>query len=320
MTMTDPVLAAGTICWRRVAMPDGSEQIMVLLVHRAKQQDISFPKGKLDPGESMPQAAVRETLEETGLRVSLGMHLGTITYQLPSGGDRKTVQYWAAEVTEAAVEASTFRPNNEIAGLEWVPLKRARAKLSYQADRELFDVFTKLAARGAIDTFSVILLRHAKALPRSEAWPTDRLRPLSDAGEEQAETLVPTLEAFGPVRIHTSSAERCMRTVTPLAHHLHKTIRVHDGLSQDAWDAGETDELRQVIGKLVRKAKNSVVCTHRPVLPDAAREIALATGSLPGDYLREAAALPTGGFSVFHLSRTNPGRGILCVETYPLKH
>lgn len=318
--MSNPIFAAGTICWRRVILPDGEPQIMVLLVHRTKQRDVSFPKGKLDPGESLPQAAVRETLEETGLSVSLGANLGTISYLLPGGEDRKTVQYWAAEVIEAAVHVSTFRPNREISALEWVPIGEVRARLTYKADRDLFKVFERFAKRDAIDTFSVILLRHCKAEPRSERWPIDRLRPLSDAGEDQAETLVPILEAFGPVRISSSDAERCMRTVAPLAHHLHKTIRVHAGLSQDAWNEGNTDELREVIGKVVRKGKSTVICTHRPVLPDAVREVALATGSLPGSYLDEASALPPGAFSVFHLSRKHPGAGILAIETYPIKH
>nr|WP_279550499.1 NUDIX domain-containing protein [Leucobacter weissii] len=307
-------MAAGTVCWRRV-----DDQLMVLLVHRTKQKDVSFPKGKLDPGESMPQAAARETLEETGIAVSLGVNLGTITYRLPDGGERKTVQYWAAEITDEAARASTFRPNREIAALEWVPAREVPERLSYRADRDLFDVFVKLEKRDAIDTFSVILLRHAKAESRSSLYPEDRLRPLSDTGEDQAETLVATLQAFGPSRLHSSSAERCMRTIAPLSHRLRKTVRVNEGLSQDAWDAGETEDLRRTIGKLVRKGKNSVVCTHRPVLPDAAREIALATGSLPGDYLREAAALPPAGFSVFHLSKQRPGSGIISVETYPLK-
>src|SRR5690606_19588363 len=116
-TMKKPVLAAGTVCYRRVSIGDET-RLMVLLVHRTKQRDISFPKGKLDPGESMPQAAVRETLEETGLSVSLGANLGTINYVLPSGGE-KTVQYWSAEVLESAVHASSFRPNREISALEW---------------------------------------------------------------------------------------------------------------------------------------------------------------------------------------------------------
>lgn len=317
------ILAAGTVCWRRVAHAPGSEgtdgDIMVLLVHRTKQRDVSFPKGKLDPGESMPQAAVRETLEETGLNVSLGTTLGTIHYRLPGGGE-KTVQYWAAEVTEAAIHASAFKPNGEISALEWVPIDEVNSRLSYKADRELFRVFRRLAARDALDSFAVILLRHAKAEPRGEAYPVDSLRPLANAGENQAETLIPMLLAFGPKRLYSSNAVRCMHTVAPLAAQLGKRIRSKEGLSQDAWDAGDTAQLRRVIGAVVRRGRTAIVCTHRPVLPDAARELALATGSLPGDYLTEAAALPPGGFSVFHLSTRHPGAGILAVESYPLKH
>lgn len=322
MSSKRPVLAAGTVCFRRIsgAAADGSEdRIMVLLVHRTKQRDVSFPKGKLDPGESMPQAAVRETLEETGLSVSLGSNLGTIEYELPDGG-QKTVQYWAAEVAEKAVHTSTFRPNGEISALEWVPLGEVRDRLSYKADRQLFKVFAKLAERDALDTFSIVLLRHAKAEPRSELYPVDHLRPLTESGENQAETLVHILKAFGPKRVCSSTAERCHRTVLPLAEHLDKKVRLREGLSQDTWDTGDTSELRSIIGKVVRKRKNSIICTHRPVLPDAVRELALATGSLPGDYLREAAELPPGGFSVFHFSSKYPGAGILSVETYPLKH
>jgi len=142
--MKKPILAAGTVCWRRVRREGGGEQLMVLLIHRTKQKDVSFPKGKLDPGESMPQAAARETLEETGLKVVLGVNLGTINYQLPDGGEHKTVQYWAAEVTDDSVVASTFKPNREVEALEWVPIGKARKRLSYAADRELFDVFTSL--------------------------------------------------------------------------------------------------------------------------------------------------------------------------------
>lgn len=316
--MTSTVLAAGTVCYRRVKSPSG-ERIMVLLVHRTKQRDVSFPKGKLDPGESMPQAAVRETLEETGLKVVLGANLGMIHYKLPTGGDKK-VQYWVAEVSEDAVHASTFRPNSEISALEWVAVDDAAARLSYKADKQLFKVFLRLVERDALDTFSVVLLRHAKAQPRNAKYVEDHLRPLSPVGVRQAATLVPTIMAFGVDRVLSSTAERCVQTVVPLTTLLGKKLRTREGLSQDAWDAGESVELREIIGKVVRRGANTVICTHRPVLPDAARELALATGSLPGDYLHEAAALPPGGFSVFHFSRARPGSGILCVETYPLKH
>ena len=292
---------------------------MVLLIHRRKQRDVSFPKGKLDAGESMPQAAVRETREETGLRVCLGVSLGTIHYDLP-GGNAKVVQYWAAEVTPKAALASTFKPNSEVQALEWVPATAARQLLSYEADRELFDVFMRLAEPNLLDTFSITLLRHAKAAPRGEEHPVDHLRPLTESGERQAQTLVPILRSFGPRRVYSSTASRCLSTVAPLAARLRKPVREHDCLSQDFWDAGDLTDLRRLVGKVVSRGKSAVMCSHQPVLPDLARELMLATGSLPGKYVADASRLPPAGFSVFHFSRSRPGAGILGVESYPLKH
>ena len=66
----DEVRAAGAVLWRPAG---GGSQ--VALVHRPKYDDWSFPKGKLDPGEHVLLAAVREVAEETGLRVTLGRRL-----------------------------------------------------------------------------------------------------------------------------------------------------------------------------------------------------------------------------------------------------
>lgn len=316
--MSKEILAAGTVCWRRVYDDHGEPRTLVLLIHRTKQRDVTFPKGKLDPGESMPQAAVRETLEETGLSITLGTHLGTIDYELNSGGT-KTVQYWAAKVTSKIALASQFAPNGEVQALEWVPAEEVRKRLSYGADKKLFDVFLQLAQHDLLDTFSVTLLRHAKAEPRSEQFPVDHLRPLADAGEDQAELLPALLETFGPRRIYSSTARRCLDTVAPLAAQLQKPVREKTALSQDHWDAGDLASLRRLVGKIVSRGKSTVVCSHRPVLPDLVRELVLATGSLPGAYLDEAATLPPGGFSVFHFARNRPGAGILSVESYPVK-
>lgn len=292
---------------------------MVLLIHRTKQRDVSFPKGKLDPGESMPQAAVRETLEETGLKISLGPSLGTIHYDLPGNGT-KVVQYWATEVTQKVALASMFKPNREVQALEWVLATEARERLTYEADRELFDVFMRLVDNDLLDTFSITLLRHAKAEPRGEATPTDHLRPLTAVGDQQAERLAPMLACFKPKRIYSSTALRCLSTVAPLSELRGKKVKAREELSQDFWDAGDLADMRKLVGKIVKRGKSAVICSHRPVLPDLARELMLASGSVPGDYLAEATDLPPAGFSVFHFSRSRPGAGILEVETYPLKH
>lgn len=317
--MTEEIFAAGTVCWRREVGADGSERVRVLVIHRPKRQDVSFPKGKLEAGESMPQAAVRETREETGLKVRLGPHLGTIHYSL-SGNRRKTVQYWAAEVSEKRALALSFRPNSEVDSIAWLPMEEVREQLTYPADQELFDVFLRLAERDLLDSFTVTLLRHAKAQPRTENGGADHERPLTPFGTEQAETLVPTLAAFGPRRIYASTATRCVETVTPFAYFQHKPVRSTDAISQDTWDTGDLAGLRTLVGKIITRGKSVLLCSHRPVLPDLARELALATGSPLGSYLDEATALPTAGFSVFHLSRRHPDAGIICVETYPLKH
>ena len=65
--MSDAVLAAGGVVWRRT----NSAKVEVLLVHRPKYDDWTLPKGKLEPGESFKEAAVREVEEETGIRCGL---------------------------------------------------------------------------------------------------------------------------------------------------------------------------------------------------------------------------------------------------------
>ena len=65
---SSPVLAAGAVCWRLVG---GVAKILV--VHRESRADVSLPKGKVDPGELLPETAVREIAEETGLAITLGV-------------------------------------------------------------------------------------------------------------------------------------------------------------------------------------------------------------------------------------------------------
>jgi 8-oxo-(d)GTP phosphatase len=72
-----PVLAAGAVVWRMVG-----DAVDVLLVHRPRYDDWSFPKGKLDPGEHVLTAAVREAAEETGLTIRLGLPLPTQEYDV----------------------------------------------------------------------------------------------------------------------------------------------------------------------------------------------------------------------------------------------
>ncbi|AYG02855.1 NUDIX hydrolase [Gryllotalpicola protaetiae] len=308
--MTDGVvLAAGAVCWRIV---DGD--VRVLVIHRPRYDDLTLPKGKVDPGETLPQTAVREVREETGLTVTLGVPLSQTRYTIASGRE-KVVHYWTAEVTDAAVRASRFRPNSEVDAAHWMPLSKAKVALSYEHDIRLLEEFATLHERAGGSSFGVIVLRHAKALGRSEWGGVDEKRPLAARGVLQAQRIVPTVRAWSPRRILTSPAVRCASTVAPLARALDRKPRYEPGVSQDAWDDG-LSTVPEVVAKRIVSGRTAVLCSHRPVLPDILREFALATGTPMTWQLREAAVLEPAAFTIVHLSVLHPTAGILAVETH----
>ncbi|WP_345752000.1 NUDIX hydrolase [Microbacterium rhizophilus] len=312
MTVDLAVYAAGGVVWR---LTDG--KLRVLLIHRTRYRDVTLPKGKVDPGEMLAETAVREIFEETGIRTSLGAPLGVSHYRLPNG-KQKIVHYWSAPATDQAIRASAFVPNDEVSGVEWVSLKKAHARLSYPVDVEILEHFERLVDDGVLHTFPVIALRHGKAVSRDDWNGRDALRPLQPRGKAQAKAVVGALRAFGVRRIVSSTAVRCVTTVAPLSKALGRRIDETDLISQDAWEDG-TSDVREVAGRRVRAGKPAVLCSHGPVLPDILTELALATGTMRGSYLSDAASLETGAFSVVHISATNPGSGIVAIETHAPK-
>lgn len=303
------VYAAGGVVWRIV---DG--KLRVLLIHRTRYRDVTLPKGKVDPGEMLAETAAREIFEETGIRVALGAPVGVSRYRLPSKRT-KIVHYWSAEATDAAIRASAFVPNKEIAAIEWVSPKKALARLSYPVDVEILENFLRLVEEGVLRTFPIIVLRHGKAVAREDWDGNDAARPLSARGKRQANSIVGPLLAFGARKIVSSPALRCTKTVAPLSASLGRKVETTPLISQDAWEEGESDA-RTIIGQRVRSRKPAVLCSHGPVLPDILSELALATGTLRGSYLGSASALEPGAFSVAHLSADTPGSGIVAIETH----
>lgn len=312
MSMTRPtttVYAAGAVLWRTIG-----DDIHVLVIHRTEHKDISLPKGKVDPGETLPQTAVREIREETGIKVSLGVPVGITEYRMPNGKD-KVVHYWAAEVTSKAIQKSKFVPNDEVAALEWLPLATARGELSYEPDQEILDKFAALVKEGITKTFAVVVLRHGKATAPSDWRGEDHTRPLTERGLTQAHGIVRTIAAWKPRRLISSTAVRCKETIAPLAKALGRDVKATAKISQDAFEDGTAD-VRGIVGKIVRTRKSTVVCTHGPVAPAVIRELALATGTLRTQDLDMAGMLDTAAFSVVHLSSTHPSSGIIAVETH----
>jgi 8-oxo-dGTP diphosphatase len=125
--MPDEVNAAGGVVTR--TSDDGVE---VCLVHRPEYDDWTLPKGKLDPGESFEEAALREVWEETGLRCRLGEELEPVRYR--DRKDRlKVVRYWRMKV----LTDEGFVANDEVDEVRWVPLPAAVDLLTYERDRAL---------------------------------------------------------------------------------------------------------------------------------------------------------------------------------------
>jgi 8-oxo-dGTP diphosphatase len=268
------VLAAGAVVYR-----PGRQ---VLLVHRPKYDDWSFPKGKLDPGEHQTAAAVREVAEETGLRVRLGPPLSSQRYL--ASGRMKTVSYWVGRAVDAD-DVSGYEPNEEIDGVEWAPYDEAMARLTYPHDRDTLRESKKLRRR----TAALVVLRHGAARSRKVWQGDDRVRPLLQPGLLQAEHLVAVLAAYDVTRVVSSSSLRCVQTVRPYADATASCLEEQDGLSEE--DATRAS-VGTIVDELLRGDRGAVLCTHRPVLPDVFDALGVAD---PG--------LEPGGMLVAHVRR-----------------
>jgi 8-oxo-dGTP diphosphatase len=139
MADDEVVHAAGGLVWRRRGGPDGP--LEVVLVHRPKYDDWSFPKGKRDPGESDEQTARREVEEETGLTCRLGPELPSVRY-VDNRGRPKAVRYWAMTVENQTERA----PDDEVDEWRWVTEPEARTLLTYDRDRSVLDTLRTVAA------------------------------------------------------------------------------------------------------------------------------------------------------------------------------
>jgi 8-oxo-dGTP diphosphatase len=245
-------LAAGSIVWRL-----NSEDVKeVLLVHRPKYRDWSFPKGKCEEGESLIQTAYRETLEETGFRTRFSRCLGNITYNTLDG--IKEVTYWVAKYLEKVREPD----HSEIDESLWLNIDEARNVLTNESDKEMFDRFSKMD----LDSKVLILLRHGKALPRTEWAEDDLSRPLDAIGTQQAEKIVENLVPFQIEEIHSSSAVRCYETITPIAKRLSLNYFFTDSLSEEVYVAKE-GRVFKYIDRLLVDNLTTLVCSHNPILP-----------------------------------------------------
>ena len=270
--------AAGTVPWR---LRDGT--LEVALVHRPRYDDWSWAKGKLDPDEDWAVAAVRETDEETGLLVRLGPPLPESRYLL-LGRDGvpvdKVVRYWSAQVTGGVGHLL-----NEIDEVAWLDVPSAHSRLDYARDREQLLALVRLQQTDRLDTWPLVLVRHAHAVARGSWDADDPLRPLDALGVARARDLRGVLGAYGVTRVVSSPSLRCVRTVEPYAVSAGLRVRTRAGLSEEGFEA-DPSKAPKHLARLLERGEPALLGTHGPVLPTLLDDLHRA-GGVEVEALRE---------------------------------
>ena len=250
--MSEAISAAGAVVWRK--HKDNFTEVAI--IHRPKYDDWSFPKGKLEVGESLIACAHREVLEETNLQTEFGPHLGQVEYFTPDG--LKKVTYWSAKV----IAEKPFRTNTEVDQLKWIPITKVIEVLTNETDKEIFDKFVKVK----FNSKPFILLRHAKAITRDEWQGEDDDRPLSSSGQNQAMRLLSTYQVFNIDQIHSSDAVRCYDTVKSMAKGLDIKLEVSSKLSESTYRK-DKEKAFDYVRELIKEDKSILICSHNPILP-----------------------------------------------------
>jgi len=245
------IQAAGAVVWR-----NNKDKTEVAIIHRPKYNDWSFPKGKLEVGESLIACAHREVFEETNIQTEFGPFLGDIEYLTPDG--KKQVSFWAAK----AITHKDFSPNSEVDQLKWVEVKEVKELLTLETDKKILAQFAKLD----FETKPFILLRHAKAITRDEWQGDDDDRPLDSLGQNQAKRLLSIYQVYNIEQIHTSDAVRCYDTVNPMVKGLGIKLEVTGKLSESTYKK-DKEKAFDYAKDLIKEDARILICSHNPILP-----------------------------------------------------
>jgi 8-oxo-(d)GTP phosphatase len=272
------IKAAGGVLWRTANQSPNKLKIEVAIIHRPRYDDWSIPKGKLVPGESELEGAIREVSEETGYRVQVRYPLGVVNYDKSSGGETrvKTVRYWAMHA-----EGGLFSPSREVDQLRWLSMDDAFELLSHERDRDLLRSFAAMPVR----TRCILLVRHGSAGSRSDWTEDDDLRPLDETGEAQAQALVWLLTRFDVREIVSGPPVRCRQTVEPLSAAVGLDIREEPVVSEGDYYGSE----RKAISLLRNAASDgtaTAVCSQGGVIPDLVMRLSEQDGvELPPSFV-----------------------------------
>ncbi|MDR1448281.1 MAG: NUDIX domain-containing protein [Candidatus Ancillula sp.] len=190
--------------------------VEVLLVHRPRYKDWSFPKGKLEKKELAEIAACREVCEETGVAIVLDKPLGQVSYTVPGLRDllhmRKNIRYYIAhELPKSSLIFKMRSPvkaasKKEIDDVRWVSTDDALNMLTYRDDRRLIEMFRSTTEFA--DSRVVLEFAPAKSVKKSKWHGKKKDLPLTHKGKAQASKLSELLSSFGIENLIVFSSKR----------------------------------------------------------------------------------------------------------------
>ena len=250
--MSATILAAGAVLWRK----GEKKKIEVLIIHRPKYDDWTFPKGKAEIGEPLIACAYREVLEETNIETAFGPYLGEVEYLTNDG--KKKVSFWSAKV----IKEKEFNSNAEVDQLKWVEVTKVKELLTLNTDKKILEQFLQIEP----ETKPLILLRHAKAVTRDEWQGEDDDRPLDSYGQNQAKRLLAMYQVFNLEQIHSSDAVRCYDTVVAIAKGLSIKLEVTGKLSESTFKK-DKEKAFDYAKDLMKLNESVLLCSHNPILP-----------------------------------------------------
>jgi 8-oxo-dGTP diphosphatase len=254
----DPVRAAGGVLWR----PATGGGIEICVVHRPQLRDWSLPKGKLDGDEHPLVGALREVLEETGVRGHPQLRLPEVSYVMANGVP-KTVDFWLMRADDSP--AAPITDADEVDALAWLPPAAAAERLTYPDDRRLVEHVAGLPPITAL----TLLVRHAHAGERKAWRGNDNLRPIDELGQAQAGGLGVVLALFEPKRLYSATPLRCKQTLQPLADKLGLPIIIDSAFAEPADPAEVPAKVRIAVARLAesRSGETAVICSQGKLIP-----------------------------------------------------
>ncbi|HXG93575.1 MAG TPA: NUDIX hydrolase [Blastocatellia bacterium] len=108
----------------------------VLVIHRPRYDDWSFPKGKIKGGETIEDAAIREVEEETGIKCRITRELESLRYIYRTRAGKlrpKLVHYFLMKPVKGEIQIA----GDEVDAVEWLDAREAKARLTYEHDKRL---------------------------------------------------------------------------------------------------------------------------------------------------------------------------------------